>query len=228
MISNVKIEVLDIFGHIDSRVAIVLTNGEVGFEGALHVFMNNDSLAAFLKAHREAQPQTLFQYVEDYLGTAVNYAIWNDFEGLSLHSSPDSQFDVAKKDLEPLTDLVDSFRVMTAVNHGKMSLAEASQHMRHKQVFFVGERPSSSLIERRNTVFGATILRLGEGERSHEAVAAFLTREGAEQQAAASGAPVSELSVVELSALWNHLYPIIVEPKRSFCIEFHVSADSNA
>ncbi len=227
MKTNVKIEVLDIFGHIDSRVAVVVTNGEAGFDNVLHVFMTNETLAEFLNSHREKYPDRTFQYVEDYLGSAVNYTIWNDYEGLSLHSSLGTSFDIAKADLEPLTDVVDSFCVMSAVNHGKMSLAEAIMRMHNKTVYYVGERPHTSLIEKRDTVFGATIIALGEEATRREAIAAFLTPEGAERQAGNTGASVNMLSLTELAALWNFRLPVVIEPHRSFCIELKLEAQDD-
>lgn len=221
MESNVKIEVLDIFSHIDSRAAIIVADGNAGYNGTLHVFLTNESLAAWLGQMRSEHPDTDFRYVEDYLGTAVNFVIWNDLEGLSLHSVADSQFDVSKADLEPLTDLLDSFSVMSAVNRGRMPIADAASRMKNKEIFFVGELPSqgSSVLERRNTVYGSTTIKRGNADGSYDAVTAFLTRDSALRFANAS-VPVSQCKLSELAAMWNYLYPIIIEPKRSFCIEF--------
>lgn len=222
MISNVKIEVLDLFSHIESRVAVIVVDGEVGYEGALHAFLTNDALADFMNRKRAEEPERKFMYVEDSLGAAINYTIWNDVEGMSLHSSVETQFDIVKADLESMTDIVDSFSVMTSVNKGRMSMAEAIDRLRNKEVYFMGEMPKQSvLLERRDMVLGASLLKRVSGDDHYESIAAFLTPKSAMQNAGPQHAnmPVSKCKLKDLAAMWNYLYPITLEPQKSFCIE---------
>lgn len=210
MQTNVKVEKLDLFNHADSRVAIIVANGKAGFNDVLHVFMTNDALAAWLKQMRQEYVDVDFRYVEDFLGTAVNYSIWNDVEGMSLHSVVDASFDVTREDLTPLAPLFDAFGTMTRLKNGRMSMAEASDILKHKEVYFLGTKPTEGqTIEKRDIVFGKTIVG--------ESLTAFLTEESANAFAQKT-VPVSKCKLKELVAFFDYKYSVCLEPARSFSI----------
>ncbi len=213
MQSNVKIESLDLYKHADSKVAIIVVDGKAGFNDILHVFLTNDALAAWLKTNRKTYPNIDFRYVEDYLGTAVNFAIWNDVEGMSLHSVPDSSFDVTREDLTQLSSLFDAFGVMISLKKGRTSIAEAADILKKKIVYFIGNKPSDGqLIEKKDMVFGKTIIGT--------AIATFLTHESALNYVGIDAkVPINSCKLAELAKIFNYKNSIKLEPERSFSIE---------
>lgn len=220
MESTVRVEMLDIYNHIDKVTAIIVANGSVGYEGILHVFLTNEALSVWLKSMREAHSDVEFQYVEDTLGMAVNYVIWNDFMGLSLHGSIDSSLDVTKEDLSKLTDLVDSYAIMSRLNKGRVPIAEAAMQLKNKYVFFAGTIPEEgSKMSQRNVVRNATFLRRSSNGETYESLAVYLTEDSA-RKACTEKTPIASCKLSELMQLWDGMYPVIIEPKRSFCVEF--------
>lgn len=217
MKTNVKLESLELFKHADQRVAIIVVNNKPGFNERLEVFLTNDALAAWLKEKREANPSIDFRYVEDYLGVAVNYAIWNDVEGISLHSVTDAAFDVTREDLTKLAELFDAFGVMNSLKKGRMSMAEAADILKHKTIYYIGDEPREGKIEKKDMVYGKTLLG--------ESIAVFMTKEGALQYAGIeSKVPISSCKLVSLSSATNHEYSVIIEPERLFSIQLPAEA----
>ena len=219
MQTNVNIDKLEIFKHADSRVAIIVLDGRPGYDGVLHVFLTNDALAAWLKVEREAHPERDIHYVEDYLATAVDYTIWNDVEGLSLHSVKDSSFDVTREDLSSMAPLAESFVTMNNLRRGRISMTDAAERLRHKKVFFVGNMPEEGKnIEKKDLVFGLTLSHRKAGQEEYDAIMAFLTEESATTYAG-GGVPVSTCKLDKLVSLFDYKYPVIIEPDRSFSVE---------
>lgn len=217
MQSNVTIESLELYKHADSKVAIIVADGKAGFNDVLHVFLTNDALAAWLNKNRAEYPNIDFRYVEDYLGTAINFTIWNAVEGMSLHSVPDSSFDITREDLTQLSDLFDAFGVMTALKKGKTSIVEVAHTLKKKTIYFIGNKPTNNIIEKKDMVFGKTLLG--------EAVVAFLTNESAMLYAGLDAkVPINSCKLTELSQYFEHKRPIRLEPERSFSIELPAEA----
>ena len=218
MQSNVTIEKLDLFKHADSKVAIIVADGKAGFCDVLHVFLTNDALASWLKTNRTEYPNVDFRYVEDYLGTAVNFAIWNDVEGMSLHSVPTTSFDITRQDLTVQADIFDAFGVLTSLKKGKTSMTEAAHILKKKMVFFVGNIPSDGTkVEKKDMVFGKTL--------TNNAVATFLTAESAQTYAGFdSKVPISSCKLSALSEYFDHQYAVRIEPERSFSVELPAEA----
>lgn len=221
MQTNVKVETLELFKHAETRVAIIVANGIPGYDNILHTFLTNDALAAWLKEHREKHPDVDFRYVEDSLGAAVNFTIWNPVDGISIHSVTDASFDVTREDLSALTDLFDSFRILTATKKGKTSVVEAAMHMKNKTVYFIGNMPEEGqLMEKKDLVFGKTIVKRHAADgTSYEAIAAFLTEESA-LHFAEKPVPVNACKLSKLASLWGFKTAVLIEPERSFCVDF--------
>lgn len=221
MQTNVKVETLELFKHAETRVAIIVANGVPGFENVLHTFLTNDALAAWLKENREKHPDVDFRYVEDSLGAAVNFSIWNPVDGISIHSVTDASFDVTREDLSCLTDLFDSFRTLTATKKGKMSVVEAAMHMKNKAVYFIGNMPEEGhCMEKKDMVFGKTIIkRQATDGTTYEAISAFLTADSA-LHFAEKPVPINSCKLSKLASLWNFKTSVIIEPERSFCVDF--------
>jgi hypothetical protein len=220
MKSTVKVEMLDIYNHIDKPAAIIVVDGKPGFEEVLHVFLTNESLSTWLKSKREAYPDKDFKYVEDTLGAAVSFAIWNDVEGMSLYSSMETSLDVTKADLSMLTDVVDSYMTMSRLNKGRISIAEASERLKTKEVFFAGTMPEDGeKMSTKNVVRGATFIKRSSNGETFESLAVYLTAESA-AQASPDKVPVSTCKLSQLVQLWDGMHPVIIEPKRTFCVEF--------
>lgn len=220
MISNVKIENLDVLGHIDKRVAIVVTDSEAGYKGVLHIFMNNKALSAWLLEKRTKYPNLDFRYIEDYLGTAVNFVINNNFEGISIHSVVETSFDVLKEDLMPLADVVDSFCQMSRFGLGRISIAELAAGMRNKNVYYVGNKPQNGdLLTKKDMIFGLTMMKRKMQNGEYEALATFLTAQSALQYAD-KAVQISESTLSELATIAGGLGYIVLEPMRSFSVEF--------
>lgn len=221
MNSNVNVEKLDIFSHIDCRVAIIVTDSNAGYLGVLHIFMTNDSLATWLQEKRTQYPDLDFRYIEDYLGTAVDFVLNNDFEGLSIHSVPYTSFDVCKDELKPIQNLVSCFNYMSRFGRGKMSIAELSGVMRNQKVYFIGERPEGdNLINKKDMLYGKTIVKrkTNKGDE-YEVLTAFLTKESA-LHFAEQDCKIDSCTLTELAHMTIGLYPILVEPQRTFSVEF--------
>lgn len=220
MKSTVKVEMLDIYNHIDKPTAIIVANGTPGFEGVLHVFLTNDSLSTWLSNMREKYPDVEFKYVEDSLGVAVNFVIWNDFSGMSLHTTIESSLDVSKQDLSVLTDIVDSFVVMSRLNKGRISIAEAAMHLKNKEVYFAGTMPNEGdKMSTKNVVRGATFFKRNLNGETYESLAVYLSIDSA-RASCPDKTPISSCKLSDLAKLWDGLYPLIIEPKRAFCVEF--------
>lgn len=211
MKTNVKIENLELYKHADQRVAIIVANGTAGFESVLEVFMTNDALKAWLKEKREKHPDTTFNYVEDYLGTAVNYAIWNDVEGMSMHSRTDTSFDITREDLTKLAQLFDTFGIMNRMRNGRMSMAEACDSLKRQTVYYIGNDIVDGKIDKKDMVFGKTMIG--------ESIAAFFTLEGALSFAGTeANVPVSNCRLWELAAAFGYNNAVVLEPERSFTV----------
>ena len=220
MESTIKVEDLKIFDHIDSRVAIVVTDSVAGYNGVLHVFMNNKTLSAWLTEKRTDYPDLDFKYVEDYLGTAVNFIIENKFDGLSVHSVVENSFDVSREDLLPLTDVTNSFLLLSKFNHGKISIAELTALMRDKSIYFIGSLPQKGeIMTNKDMVFGLTLIKRKVHDDEYEALTAFLTPESA-RSFADKDVPVSSRKLAEFAAFAGIFGPIILEPQRQFSVEF--------
>jgi len=221
MQTNVKVDTLELFKHAETRVAIIVANGVPGFDNILHTFLTNDALAAWLKNNREKHPEVDFKYVEDSLGAAVNFAIWNPLDGISIHSVTDASFDVTREDLSCLTDLFDSFRILTSAKKGKISVVEAVTHMKNKTVFFIGNLPTESQqMEKKDMIFGKTIVkRHAANGTSYETITAFLTEDSA-LHFAEKPVPINSCKLSKLASFWNYKTPILIEPERSFCVDF--------
>lgn len=220
MESTIKVDMLDIYNHIDKPTAIIVTDGEAGFNGILHVFLTNDSLSLWLKEKRAQHPDKEFKYVEDTLGTAVNYVIWNDFNGLSMHTSIESSLDVSKEDLSVLTDIVDSYVTMSRLNKGRISIAEAAMALKNKDIFFPGTMPDKGeKMSQKNVVRGMTFLKRSAKNETYETLAVYLTKEGV-IAATSDKTPIASCKLSDLIQMWDCLHPVTIEPKRSFCVEF--------
>ena len=221
MQSNVTIEKLELFKHADSKVAIIVADGKAGFNDVLHVFLTNDALAAWLKVNRSEYPNVDFRYVEDYLGTAVNFAIWNDVEGMSLHSVSTASFDITRQDLTAQATLFDAFGVLTSLKKGKTSVAEASQILKNKTVYFIGNLPADGqIIEKKDMVFGKTLIG--------NVIATFLTAESVQTYAGFdSKVPISNCKLNALAQYFDYKYAIRIEPERTFSVELPAEALMN-
>lgn len=227
MQSNITIDKLEIFKHADSRVAIVVTDGKAGYEGVLHAFLTNDSLAAWLKEKRAEHPERDIRYLEDYLATAVDFAIWNDVEGLSLHSVVDASYDVAREDMGSVASLVECFVTMNNLRKGKLSMADAADTLKNKTVYYIGNMPEEGKrIEKKDIVFGKTLSPRRLGQEQYEAILAFLTNESAIAYAG-DGVPVSQCKLNKLAEIFNYEHPIIIETDRSFAVEIAQDALRN-
>ncbi|MBP5364993.1 MAG: hypothetical protein J6Y82_03610 [Bacteroidales bacterium] len=220
MKSTVKVADLELFKHIDSRVAIIVTDSVAGFNGVLHVFMNNKTLSAWLAEKRTEYPDLDFKYVEDFLGTAVAFIIDNNFDGLSVHSVVETSFDVSRDDLLPFAPLVDNFKLLTKFNHGKMSVAELALQMRDTKIYFIGSiPPKGEIMTKKEMVFGLTLIKRKTHDEEYEALAAFLTPESA-LAFADKAVPVSSCALSGFAAFAGIFGPIVIEPQRSFSVEF--------
>lgn len=224
MKSNVSIDKLEIFKHADSRVAIIVTDGKAGYEGVLHTFLTNDSLAAWLKEKRAEHPERDIRYLEDYLATAVDFTIWNDVEGLSLHSVVDASYDIAREDMGSVANLVECFVTMNNLRKGKLPMTEAADVLKHKTVFFIGNMPEENkTIEKKDIVFGKTLSPRHLGQEKYEAILAFLTNESAIEYAG-NDVPISSCKLNVLAKLFRYEHPIIIETDRSFAVEIDQEA----
>lgn len=225
MNTNVRPENLDLFSHLFNRVAVVVVDGVAGYRGSLHTFLNNDSLAAFLKEKRAEEKNKRFQYVEDSFGAALNYVIWNDIDAMVLHSSLDTELILTKKDLEPWVDMIDSFMIMDSLNHGKISMAETIEKMKNKEVYSFGGRLHHSVLECQDIAKKVPLMKLNSRGEKYDSLVVFLTHKSAATYAAKHGIDmsVSKMKIREIASFWNYMYPIVIEPERPFCIEFSLS-----
>ncbi len=136
MTSNIPVDFLDVHHHALSTVAIVIADGQAGVEGILHAFTAEDALLHFVEKQQQQHPEVVYNCLRDNLATALNYVVWNDFEGFSLHPSIDTHFDVARNDLEPLVDWLDSFSTMHNLRRGRIETKDAAKRLRNKTIYY--------------------------------------------------------------------------------------------
>lgn len=221
MQTNVNIESLELFKHADAPIAVVVTDGMPGYENVLQTFLTDEALSAWMKEHREKFPNVDFRYLVDTLGSAIDYCIWNPFDGISIHSVIDTSIDIERKDLSGLTEIFDSYRALNLLHKGKASIADVAAHLKNKNVYFIGNVPEDGqCMEKKDMVYGKTVIRRQAADgTSYNAITAFLTEEGA-LHFAEKPVPVNCCKLTKLVSYFNFETSVTIEPERPLCFDF--------
>ncbi|MCF0191064.1 MAG: hypothetical protein HUJ96_07365 [Marinilabiliaceae bacterium] len=208
LLDSLKVE-----NHLDQRVAILVKNGSVSFDGSIHLCATNEALHKALLSLNDNS--STLQYVEDYLGRALYFALTMDgTPDLIMHGDKDTDVRLGRTQLEGLRPLAVAFRALLAVSEGRMTLSEAIPDISGTTYFYVGNKPDEgSVVRLQDTVKNLTTISVERGEKSIEMVALFLTKEAAYSHANSLNVPLSEVGLVEALSLWSYKMPL--------CIEYH-------
>lgn len=212
-VSNATPEQMDFFEQLDRTVAIAVKDGSPLIGGALHLCVTQegyDRAAAVLGLTGESSGP--YQAV---LGMGLDTVLQQEgYEALVVYGLAGNQMDfvLAKEDLEPMRDVVDSFCILYAAARGAMPPEQAQTLMRPKTVWFLGELPKTG---KKGETFGfATLKREG----GYESVRCFLTPESA-RRFNREGYPVTPARVKDLEQFLMGTFALIIEPHRSYWLE---------
>lgn len=211
-VSNTTPEQMDFFEQLDRTVAVAVKGGSPLIDGALHLCVTQegyDRAAAALGLTGEHSGP--YQAV---LGMGLDTVLQQEgYEALVVYGLAGNQMDfvLAKEDLEPMRDVVDSFCILYAAARGAMPPEQAQTLMRPKTVWFLGELPRTG---RKGEEFGfATLKREG-----YASVRCFLTPESA-QKFNEEGYPLTPARVADLEKFLEGTFALIIEPHRSYWLE---------
>lgn len=207
---------INIESHFFQKVAIIVYNGQISINGAMHICATNETLHETMGN----LGLTPLNYVADYLGRAVYFANNNeDVERIIIHGDKQTDIVIDGAQLSSLSPLASAFRAILAVGEGRISMLDAVADMREAKYYFVGVKPSEgSSIRPQDTVHKLTTVEIERGDKKIEAVALFFSRESALKHANNGKVPVSEISLAEAAKLWNYQTPISIEPHEEFSI----------
>lgn len=214
-------EQMDAFEHLDQQVALAVRDGQINFQGTLHVCVTQAGLDRAMERLKPAGGQ--LTACQSVLGQALDAVIQQpDLHDLILYglAGNETEFLLTEGSLEGMRDVVDSFCILYAAARGALPQEKAQDLMREKTVWFLGELPRTG---KKGETFGfATIKREG-----YEAVRCFLTPESA-GKFNREGCPVTPVRAADLEQFVAGTYALIIEPHRNYWLELGAEAAKGA
>lgn len=218
--SNIEIAQLNFDDNMDKNVALILMDGEVNIDGAVHVCISQQAFTEATQILHKAHEKTEFTIAESPLGMALDNVIQQDYKALIIYGFTIKPLIVAKKDLMPMKDIVDSFCIMYAAARNRISNKKAYEFMMNKNVYILGSMPT--IRTKVNDTFGVvTIKRKKENDAPYESIKAFLTEKNAIKYNDGHH-PVTYCNLKSLCEFWDQKFGIIIEPHTNYWVEFNI------
>ena len=212
-ISNTTPEQLDLLEHLDQQVVLAVREDTPIVDGAVHACLTQAGYDKALAALQTEQPGRYGGY-QTVLGLALDTVLQQEAgRALVVYGLAGNQIDftLAKADLKPLEDVIDSFCILYAAARNAMPAEKAQTLMRPKTVWLLGELPKTG---QEGECFGfVTIKREG-----YESVKVFLTPDSARKYNEANR-PVTPVRLAVLERFVAGKFAVIVEPHRNYWLE---------
>lgn len=215
MLSNVTLDQLQLFEHVDYNTCIMLSNKNVLIDGDAHIFLTDDSLKKWVSENKEEIENKKITFYNDRLGKVLDFVIQNEnVKGLIIEGLTPTFLYITHEDLQPLKDLIDSFCIMYACVCNKIDNTKAAELMSEKEIYFIGEMPTLQ----KGSTFGVETIKRSKNNIEYESIKVFLTG-GHAQKYNGNNRPITKYRLYDLAWMYRGMYQIIIEPHCNYWVE---------
>ena len=216
--SNITVENLGLLEQLDRTVAVIVKNGSINIDGAIHICITQRSYDQEVEKLIKEDKNAEYAMEQTVLGMIIDNIIQQEYRALIIDGLLPTDCIVTKEDLMSLRDVIDSFCIMFAFARGKISNEKVYELMKDKIVYIIGTLPKMGM--KKGDTFGfATIIRNSE-KGSYESVKCFLTKESAEKFNTEK-TQINAVNLNKLASFCINLYGVIIEPHRNYWVEFN-------
>lgn len=234
--TNISVWQLRLFEGFDKDVMVMQRDEEEVFDDAIHVFFEREYYDAYVsKAVKYGTHR--YAYHEDKLGEVINQIFDEKIAGLVLHISTNEEAPknvlgdekyIAATDLLGLRDAADSYHFLYTTAIDRCQREDAIARLWTKSVFIIGqlpdfrvkpkegEKPVFELMTMKRKKDGATATA---GDFDYESLKVFLTADSA-MRFNPDKKPINKYKLSMLSQLVRGKLQIIIEPHRSYWLEY--------
>jgi len=210
--SNVEVESMNFFEQLDRTVAILSVNNNIEIEKALHICITKESLNI---AKKELDKGEKIEIVKAPLGLAIDNVIHqNKYEALIIYGLFDNPAVIVKKDFEGLKDIVDTYCIMHAISNKTLEKEKAFELLKNKEMYIIGTLPTITM--KTGDEFGFETMKRKDEHSEYEVIKCFITKESASKYNA-NKLPITSIKLIDIFNLFKN---IIIEPHRSYWVEF--------
>lgn len=220
MLSNIKLEQLELTKYMDREVLILYHNNKLKDKiGQVHIFIRNDVFEKWVIENSINIKENNITYGVDRLGLVVDYVIQNnDVDGLFIEGLAQVPLYITHNDLQPIKDFVDSFCAMYARVRNKIDDKKTGELMANKEIFFIGSFPTLE----KGSIFGVVTIKLKDDNGGHEAIKVFLTADQAEKYNPEK-LPITKCRLRDLACFYGDKFKYIIEPHYNYWVELSSS-----
>ena len=238
--TNISVWQLRLFEGFDKDIMVMQRDEEEVFDDAIHVFFEKEYYDAYV-ARAVRYGGHRYAYHEDKLGEVVNQIFDEEIPGLVLHVSTDEKAPknvlcdekyIGAGELLGLKDAADSYHFLYTAATGRCSKEAAVARLWTKNVYIIGQLPDFRVKPREGEkpVFELmTMKRRKDGGQvtaeayDHESLKVFLTMDSA-MRFNPDRKPVNKYKLAMLSQLIRGKLQVIIEPHRSYWLEYDPTA----
>ena len=236
--SNISVWQIGLFEGFDRDVMVMQRDEEEVFENALHVFFEKDYYDAYV-AKAKKYSSHRYAYHEDKLGEVVNQIFEENIQGLVIcmntgvngNIPPNQLCDekyISAQDLIGYKDIAESYHLMYLTSIDRCEREKAIAALWTKYVYIIGRLPNAgkkTAAGERQTFELMTMKRKNDNSNAtaedfdYESLKVFLTAESA-MRYNPDKKPVNKYKLSMLSQLVRGKLRVIVEPHRSYWLEY--------